>query len=318
MDERGPQAAGARPEWPELPQHMRAAAEDWLGEEVVSAASSRGGFSPGVAARLRTSGGRRVFVKAAGPEPNPDTADLHRREAEVVGALPREVPAPRLLWSHDEDGWMLLIFEDVDGRNPEEPWQPQELDLTLDALEELANLLTPSPLPLASVGGAGEWNVVAGGHWARAARELPARLDGWSARHLEGLVGLEADAPGAAAGDTLLHLDLRADNLLLASDGVKVVDWPHARVGAPWVDLLFFAPSVAMQGGPHPEDLLARYAPARRADPEAVTAVVAAIAGFFTVEGLRPAPPGLPTLRAFQEAQGKEAREWLARRTGWR
>lgn len=40
----------------------------------------------------------------------------------------------------------------------------------------------------------------------------------------------------------------------------------------------------------------------------AVTAAVAAVAGFFTGEGLRPAPPGLPTLRAFQAAQGNAAR----------
>ncbi len=111
---------------------------------------------------------------------------------------------------------------------------------------------------------------------------------------------------------------MRADNLILTPDQAVLVDWPHARVGAPWVDLLFFAPSVAMQGGPSPENLLSRYPPARHADADAVTAVVAARAGFFVGEGLQPAPPGLPTLRAFQAAQGEVARAWLARRTGWR
>ena len=43
-----------------------------------------------------------------------------------------------------------------------------------------------------------------------------------------------------------------------------------------------------------------------------------AMAGFFTAEGLRPAPPGLPTLRAFQLAQGEVAQRWLSYRTGWR
>ena len=38
-----------------------------------------------------------------------------------------------------------------------------------------------------------------------------------------------------------------------------VVDWPHARIGAAWVDLLWFAPSVAMQGGPAPNELLRRF-----------------------------------------------------------
>ena len=129
---------------------------------------------------------------------------------------------------------------------------------------------------------------------------------------------MEDEAPSAVVGDTLLHLDLRADNLLLMPrNSVLVVDRPHARVGASWVDVVFFAPSVAMQGGPPPEVLLARHSHGRRADPEAVTAVVAAVAGFFTAEGLTPAPPGLPTLRAFQLAQGEVARGWLSHRTGW-
>jgi aminoglycoside phosphotransferase (APT) family kinase protein len=160
--------------------------------------------------------------------------------------------------------------------------------------------------------------VVSGAYWRRLREDRPARLDAWSTRHLDRLADLEAEAPSAVAGDTLLHLDVRADNLLLTPERVLVVDWPHARVGAPWVDMVFFAPSVAMQGGPPPEELLARHPYARRAGTEALTAVVAAMAGFFTREGLQPAPPGLPTLRAFQAAQGDVARSWLARRTGWR
>ena len=316
---RPPAAAGVRPGWEEVPGRVRAAIEAWLDDRVTVAESAPGGFSPGLAARLQTRDGRRVFVKAVGPEPNPDSSAMHRREIEVVRMLPPEAPVPRLLWSYDEgeEGWVVLVFEDVEGRSPAEPWRPEELDRSLGALAALAGLLTPSPLPRTTVGGVDGWSIIAGGHWRKLVEERPARLDGWSLRHLDRLAELEAGAPEAAAGDTLLHLDLRADNLILTPDRVVVVDWPHARVGAPWVDLLFFAPSVAMQGGPPPEELLSRYPPARLADPDAITAVVCAIAGFFVGEGLRPAPPGLPTLRAFQIAQGEVARSWLSRRTGW-
>jgi len=37
----------------------------------------------------------------------------------------------------------------------------------------------------------------------------------------------------------------------------------------------------------------------------------------FTRQALLPPPPGLPTVRAFQAAQGQVARAWLAARTGW-
>jgi hypothetical protein len=315
---RPPYAAGLRLDWPEVPGRVRAAVEDWLGSPVVSATSQSASFSPGMAARLQTKDGRRVFAKAAGPEPNPLTPVAHRREARITSALPEEVP--RLLWSHDESeaGWVALLFEDVEGRNPAMPWRADELSKTLDAITVLSELLTPSPLaPGVVVGHARDCSVVSGRYWERLAEERPARLDAWSVRHLDGLVDLEGEATSAVEGDTLLHLDLRADNLLLTPDRVLVVDWPHARVGVPWGDVVFFAPSVAMQGGPPPEELLSHRPHAHRADPEAVTAVIAAVAGFFTGESLRPTPPGLPTLRKFQAAQGEVARDWLASRTGW-
>jgi aminoglycoside phosphotransferase (APT) family kinase protein len=47
----------------------------------------------------------------------------------------------------------------------------------------------------------------------------------------------------------LLHADIRADNILLTRQRAMVVDWPWAR-GAAFTDLVLFAPSVALQGGP--------------------------------------------------------------------
>jgi hypothetical protein len=111
---------------------------------------------------------------------------------------------------------------------------------------------------------------------------------------------------------------VRADNVLITAGGVVFVDWPAACVGAPWFDVVAFAPSVAMQGGPKPDWVLASSRTGAAADPDAVTAVVAAIAGYFTWQTRQPAPQGLPTVRAFQAAQGQHARAWLRRRTGWK
>ena len=88
-----PAAAGIRLNWPEISERVRAAVEDWLGSPVASAASQ----SAGVAARRRTADGRRVFAKAAGPEPNLLAPEVHRCEARVAAALPEETLVPRLL-----------------------------------------------------------------------------------------------------------------------------------------------------------------------------------------------------------------------------
>lgn len=316
-----PPASNVRIPWSDLPAPIRGEVERRLGSTVVAAATQPGGFSPGVAARLRLADGGRAFVKAVSPVPNAVAPSIYRREARIVGAMPSSAPVPRLLFVLDDgpDGWVLLALEDVEGRQPALPWLDDELEIVLEAMAALATDLSPSPLRPPVVADAAEaFGDADGLSWASLLVSRDLALDPWSARNLPRLAALEALAPEAARGDTLQHFDLRADNLLLTADGVRVVDWPHAHIGQPWIDLVWFAPSVAMQGGPSPAEFVKRYAPARAADPAALDAVIAAVAAFFTAGSLQPPSPGLPTLRAFQAAQAEVARAWLAERTGWR
>ncbi|SFF31422.1 Phosphotransferase enzyme family protein [Actinacidiphila alni] len=313
------EAAGVRAAWGDVPEGLRREVETYLGGTVVEARTQRGGFSPGVAARLRLADGRRAFVKAVSAAANPDSPGIHRTEAKVAAALPPQVPAPRLHTSFESDGWVLLLFDDVEGRPPAQPWAPAELTRVLAAVADLATLLTPSPVAAPPVAAKAEmfsgWRTLAAEH-AAGTDDLTS-LDPWAVRRLAELAALESGWADAARGDTLAHADLRADNLLLTADGrVMVVDWPWACVAAPWFDLLLMLPSVAMQGGPHPAEIFDRHPVAAGADPAGVTAVVAAVAGFMLGHARRPAPPGLPTLRAFQYAQGVVALDWLRTRTG--
>ena len=277
-----------------------------------------GGFSPGVAARLRLADGRRAFVKAVGPEPNPDSPGIHPSEARNMAALPRSAPASRMLWSLDRRGWVALAFEDVDGVHPSLPWRPGELRRVLEMVTAMAAALTRHPHDPSIADRLREsfagWRRLAAAH---AAGDDLTGLDPWAARHLDRLARLEAGWPQATEGSTLLHLDLRADNLLLTPTRVVAVDWPYACAGAAWVDLLLLLPSVAMQGGPDPEPTFAAHPVAAGADPWAVTTALAACAGYLAEGSHLPPPPGLPTLRAFQHGQAVVALEWLRLRTGW-
>ncbi|HZS95110.1 MAG TPA: aminoglycoside phosphotransferase family protein [Chloroflexota bacterium] len=305
-------AQGVRITWDQIPPRVRDAIETQLGGRVVEAWNQQGGFSPGLAARIRTESGNRVFLKAAGPDLNPVTPAIHRRESRIAAALPSDAPVPRFLWSLDEGGagWIVLAFEDVDGRLPSHPWDPAELERAVAAIAAMHRALTPSPidLPPAAIRLSRTLN-----GWARLRSDEPG-LDDWPRRHLETLTALEAEAPEAASGTTMIHIDLRADNILLTDTDVVIVDWPSAAVGAPWIDMIGMAPSVALEGGPPPEEFFRLHPASREAHPHRVTAVVASIAGYFTYNALQPPPPGLPTLRDFQAAQGAITRRWLAER----
>lgn len=285
-----------------------------MGGRVVAAATQPHGFSPGLAARLRLDDGRRVFVKAVSEAANPDTPRIHRREARVLAAMPAAIPAPRLLWSYDDLGWVALGLEDVDGRHPHEPWTEADLVVVVEAARKMARDLTPSPIALRATAKDAFATTING--WGVAVQRHERRLEPWASRHLDRLAELEAHAPGAAAGDTLLQFDMRADNILIAGERVYFVDWPWARTGAWWIDLLLMAPSVAMQGGPVPERFMERL-DLSAISREEVDAVICAMAGYFAVHALDPPPPGIPTLRAFQAEQGREAIAWLRERTGW-
>src|SRR5690242_12071868 len=89
-----PPAQGVRLAWQSMPEHVRAAVEAWLSSPVVHVISQPSGFSPGVAARLQTADGRRVFVKAACSEPNPVTPKIHRKEARIAALIPASAPVP--------------------------------------------------------------------------------------------------------------------------------------------------------------------------------------------------------------------------------
>ncbi|GAA2312349.1 hypothetical protein GCM10010149_74060 [Nonomuraea roseoviolacea subsp. roseoviolacea] len=305
--ETNPPATGSRVPWEQVHPAARSGVEDFLGGPVTEAVTQHTGFSPAAAVRLRTAAGRRAFVKAVGPEPNPESVRLYRAEAVIAAALPASVPAPRLLTTFEAEGWVVLVFEDVEGRHPAMPWRRDELDLVLAAVDRMSAALTPAPVAAPSVA---EASADSFRGWRRLVEEDVTGLDPWALRHLDRLAELESGWGEAAAGDTLLHSDLRADNILLSGDRVYVVDWPWACVGAPWFDRVCMLPSVGMQGGPMPYELVT--------DPDpAITAVVAAMTGYFVRQGRQPDPPGLPTLRAFQRAQGTVALDWLRRRTGW-
>lgn len=281
---------------------------------MVSAQSQAGGFSPGTADRIRTAGGRKVFVKAVSPDQNPDSPDLLRREADHLDVLSTASSlVPRPVGRYDDGYWIALIMEEIDGYCPSVPWSGEHVGAAMTALADLADDLTPSPITGLETARDGLESLFAG--WRRLRDQPHEALDPWLAAHLDELAERSETALDELVGDTVVHLDVRADNLLVRSTGsVVVVDWPWAVVGPRWLDRFLLMINVDLYGGHDPDDLVDRHLP--EVDPTVITGCLAGMCAFFTDAGRQPSVPGLPTLRAFQQAQAVSTTAWLRRRLG--
>lgn len=295
-----------------MPAGVRAWVDRTLGSGVVSADTQYGGFSPGVAARLVTASGRRAFVKAVGPELNPDTPDMFRRELATMRLLAAEkLPqAPIFYDGYDDGGWVALLLEDIDGRMPDQPWNLADAGRVLRATAELTERLSPSPWPDAPL--AAERSASFLSRWDLVLADgtpVPA----WIGDRVPELVELaRAGREALAADEALAHWDIRSDNVLLTEDRVIFVDWAHPARAAAWADLLIVSADIrsSLTGA----DLAGLPAPP---DGDGVTGFLAAAAGGLWWAAHQPDPPGLPTIRAWQREHAEVHLDWLRERLGW-
>lgn len=308
-----PQHTGSRRiTWGAIPRHVAVGIERLLGAGVIDAVGQPGGFSEGLASLLTLADGRRVFVKAANTQHAPAVAGFHRREIAIARQLVT-ASTPRLLDAYDDGIWVAGIYEQIPGRLPAQPWRHDELDRVLAALVDLAAALTPSPIGAALLDSArlGGWRALAEGGGAPVRRLRT--MDPWAADHLNELIGLEARAPHALAGDTLLHGDLYPFNIMLTDQRVFIVDWPHAWIGAPHCDVVTLLSSASLSGV-DPQRLADQHPLTRAADEEQIDVMLAAHAGFLLRIATSAGPDADRNLVEMVTALGLASARWLRNR----
>ncbi len=302
---------GHRITWAQVPPDVAASIERLLGGRVVGATSQPGGFSEGLAARVRLHDGRRAFVKAASSLVTPAVARFHRREITVSRRLPVGPPIPRLWDAYDDGIWVALLFDEIDGALPAQPWRRDEFDRVLAAATELASALTPSPVDDTVLGPPrlGGWLMLAG-----EGRDSQLRsLSPWAAHHLDDLAALEQRAEQALTGETLQHGDLYPFNIMLTHQRVFFVDWPHAWIGAAHCDLLTLLSSASLSGV-DPEPIAARHPLTRHLDPDQINVFLAVHAGFLVRLAAAAGPTVDRNLLDMATALGRASLRWLRRR----
>ena len=259
-------------------------------------------MSPGCAARLRTAAGRTAFVKAVGPDLNPQTPELFHHEIGVLSTLRHAAYRPQVLGHHDDGDWVALLLEDVDGHHPDLD-DPAQADAVWSTVATQSTELTPPPAGLAITTLADNARRWVGG-WATMAADPARFLPEWALAQADELVARATALAGRLPVESLCHWDVRNDNLLMRPDGTTViVDWGMSRLGPRWADL--FLLSVAWADRPEFDARAATI----DADPTTVTDLLIGLGGWLAFRSTHDAPPGLPTMPAFQR---REARRILA------
>jgi aminoglycoside phosphotransferase (APT) family kinase protein len=114
-----------------------------------------------------------------------------------------------------------------------------------------------------------------------------------------------ADA-AVLTGESLVHFDVRSDNLCFQKRRTVLVDWASAVVGNPLADLVVWLPGLALEGGPAPDDLVG----------DEATELAALVAGHWASRAGLPAPGVGAAVRSLQRAQLGVALPWVARLLG--
>ncbi|TDC54461.1 aminoglycoside phosphotransferase [Actinomadura sp. KC345] len=204
-----------RTDWCDLPSEVRAAIETRTGS-IHRIEPAPTGNHADIASTVHTGRGR-LFAKAArkvsseldGPEVrslrwecaiNPHVAEF----------------APRLHWTVEAAGWLVLGFDHVQARHAD--FTPGSADLA--SLGKVIDAFQALPCP----------DVLAG-----------KRIE----RRWESM----AEDVTALAGNALLHADLNPANLLITETGeVHVVDWAFVARGAAFVELALLVPWLVKAG----------------------------------------------------------------------
>ena len=271
--------------WSDLPVSVRSRVQDRLGSEVVSA------VVPGQRLHTRGSPPGCGWPTAAGFSSRPPSSEFswmlacYRDEAVKSRSDPRGRACPRVRLVIDEpaDGreWLVLVFDDIDGHPPDRPWRLARRGSALRTATVLSQALTPAP---------------AGDEWAEVLDELPGGSTYLADDRPSARMGRPyrrtrrplRPQPGPAGGQTLAHLDLRDDNLIIDADGTAwVCDWNFPALGPLWLDAVCLA--ISMYGdGLDVDALLAETGLVGPADAEAVDCLLAVLTALLPDAG-RPA-----------------------------
>ncbi|MEO3749890.1 protein kinase [Streptomyces sp. B6B3] len=224
------------------------------------------GFSADLVAVLRCENGT-FFVKAVR---NEGMRRVSIRCELAINPFVQPI-SPPVLWQAENDEWIVLGFEAVDGRRADFGVDSADLPVVVGLMNRIGAL------------------------------GLPEVAHRWHERRWDRFVGDEAEAE-LFRGDALLHVDINPDNFIIAEQGAWVVDWAGPSRGAAFIDPAVLVVQLVSSGHTPEaaESWAARCEAWTEADPHAIDAFAAATTRMYWTAATR--RPEESWLRAMAEA----------------
>ncbi|MBI1930535.1 phosphotransferase [Candidatus Poribacteria bacterium] len=276
---------------PELIQRV----ERIVGKHAIRFLYASRGYTPAERWSITFSEQTSAFVKMGTTAPT--SARLrgeHQIYTSVKGAF-----MPRYFGWEDDGVNPLLILEDLSQGFWPPPWNTARIDAVIHALSEMHASSASAP-PYHTVHGDrfGCWHEVAAN--PKPFLSLGLASEKWLERALPILI--EQEDQVELSGTSLIHFDIRSDNICLRDNRAVLVDWDCACLGNPKLDLGSWLPSLQAEGGPQPESIL----------PNAGS-IAAWVSGFFASRAGLPQIPQAPRVREVQRVQLETALPWAIR-----
>lgn len=267
-----------------------------LGSRVVGVRAVEGGYSGAERWVVVLENDATAFVKMGVHD---HTRHQVRQEARFYQAF-QEVFTPRLMDFEDHDESPLLILEDLSHATWPPPWTEAQVEKVVAILEQVASASPPDFLPSLE-----QYRENLSG-WSRIEDDASSFLDLGLASEAwldEALPVMKAASDRAVlSGSSLVHFDVRSDNLAFFPNRTVLVDWSIPAVGNPLADIVGWLPSLHVEGGPAPQEVLGQ----EGAD------LVALVTGYWASKAGLPPPQRAPRVRDVQRAQLEVSLPWAA------
>ena len=320
-----PKASEAKPPFSTLPSQLVSQIENILQSKIISGNVFYGSIGASATFKVKTADNRCFFLKGTHPNEKAHGVKIIRQEYDFLKnhhAMHSLTAKLYGLVSDDgEDGWTLMVSEFLDKKSPLPPWTDEKIKAVFSTIKTYQSFSFDDlhPITTHNIWGPLLRGDILNWHKILHRNEL-----------FEGFLSLFADQDKAKAwlsqltphlladeqkqttlkADGLMHGDLRSDNIILTSDGVKIIDWPDGIFGIKALDVISFVHGVSAEWLKSPHDLYLLYDPAPNLDT--VKIINSMLSGLYARQAWRPVPSVMPRLRWMQKMQLYPALFWLS------